>query len=193
MSDEYLRLVANLTPPGRRYQVGSPVAARNRFVLFALAYHADDEGRCTVSLNDLSAFTLYSAPLIRASLRDLQAEHGLVETTSTPSKANTYRLKREALEAQQFSQLLRSPEPQVDLLAEYGSDSRSINALHRAGIDSLHDLGARIAAFRAAARTEGSGAPGFHEFLDLDGIGEKSAQRLLDSYAMWLDDPTAVT
>lgn len=185
MSDEYLRLVAGLTPPGRRYQVNSATEPRARFVLFALAYLADDDGRCTVSLTDLAALTLLSTPALRNALRELEQQHGLVRMSRNPSQPNTYRLDRAGLEAHQYSRRLRTTTPTVDLLAEYGLDSRTINALYRAGLSDLGALGTRIAAYQRHKVPDK-----LHVFLGIPGFGERSGRRLLDSYAAWTADPT---
>jgi hypothetical protein len=165
----------------------SPVGPRNRFVLFVLAYLADDDGRCTVSLSDLTELTSHPAPAIRASLKELEHGHRLVEMTRSPSQANTYQLNRAELEAQQLSRLLYSDQPLVDLLGEHGLDTRSINALHRGGIDTLDELGAKIDAYRRAPAGKHLG---LHDFLGIGGLGERSALRVMDSYTAWChDDP----
>ncbi len=191
MSDKYLRLVDELTPPGRRYSITSPSAPRARFVLFILAYLADDEGYVTVSLNDIAARTMYSPPLIRNALVELETEH-LISISRQPSVANTYQLHEDQLEAQQFENVLRTGTPTVDVLTTYGLDMRSRNALHRDGIDTLDHLASKIAEYEREKidyETRNAGRElGFHEFLRFRGLGERSAQLVLCAYAEWLAD-----
>ena len=192
MSDKYLRLVENLTPPGRRYSITSPSAPRARFVLFILAYLADDDGRVTASLNDLAARTHYSPPLIRNALAELEAEQHLISISRQPSAANTYQLRQDQLEAQQFENILRTGTPKVDVLTSYGLDVRSANALHRDGVDTLDQLAAKIAEYgreKADYETRNPGREfGFHEFLRFRGLGERSARLVLATYAKWQAD-----
>lgn len=192
MSDKYLRLVEGLTPPGRRYAISSPSAPRTRFILFMLAYLADDAGQVTVSLNDLAARTLYSPPLIRGALSELETDPALISITRQPSAPNTYQLLEAQLKAQQFDNVLRMGTPTVDVLTTYGLDIRSRNALRREGITTLDELAAQIAQYeREKAAQEPKVPPrefGFHEFLSVRGLGERSARLVLSTYAEWLAD-----
>lgn len=192
MSDKYLRLVADLTPPGRRYNVTSPSAPRVRFVLFVLAYLADDDGRVSASLNDLAARTLHSPPLIRNALAELESEHGLISIRRRPSAANTYQLCEDQLKAQQFENVLRAGTQTVEVLTAYGLDIRSLNALHRDGVDTLDQLGTKIEEYEREKVVHDNRNPGrelgFHEFLRFRGLGEHSARLVLAAYAEWLTD-----
>jgi len=197
VSDKYLRLVKNLTPPGRRYDITSPSAPRVRFVLFILAYLADDDGRVTASLNDLAAYTHHSPPLIRDALAELENDHGFVAIRRQPSAANTYQLVAEQLEAQQFENLLRTGTPTVEVLSTYGLDIRSLNALHRDGVCTLDQLATKIAEYeqeKAEYQRRNPGREfGFHEFLRFRGLGERSGRLILDSYSAWLADVNEFT
>lgn len=186
MSDRYLRLVANLTPPGRAYVVPSPIAYRTRFVLFILAYLADDNGECTASVTDLAALTVLEPPMVRSSIQALEDE-GLVEVVRTPSSANLYRLNSEQLQDQQFVAKLRRGGPLIGLLSEYGLDIRSLNTLRRVGLDTIPKLGAKIEAFRQIAATDG--APrGFHDYLDVRNMGVRIGEKILAAYDAWCAD-----
>lgn len=185
MSEQYLRLVENLTPPGRSYVVPSPTAYRTRFVLFVLARLANDEGECVASLTDLSALTVLLPPMVRSAIRALE-EDGLVEVVRNPSSPNLYRLDREALEAQQYATRLRRRGPVTALLSEYGLDTRSLNALHRIGLDTIPKLGAKVDEYR---RIVAEGTPlEFHDYLETRNMGERSAKKILDAYDAWCAD-----
>lgn len=190
VSIQYLDLVMNLTPPGRRYHVESPSASRERTVLIVLAYLADDDGVCTASLNDLAAYTQLQPPTIRTALKDLKADHGFVEIVRKASAPNLYRLKREVLEARSYHNMLRNGQPTVELLTCYGLDIRSIHALHRGALTTLAELGAKIEEYR---RTKVDRDLPFYRFLDIRGLGERSAQKVLACYDLWQTEGTAPT
>lgn len=185
MSAQYLDLVANLTPPGRRYLVESPSVHRERLVLFVLAYLVDEDGSCTASVNDIAALTTLTAPMVRTSLNVLESEHGFVTITRSKNSPNVYTLNKEALESGQYVALLRRGEPSVELLSVYGLDIRSINALRRGRIETLRELGATLDEFdRTADRTD---LP-LHHFLDICGLGERSARKVVTAYRLWEAD-----
>lgn len=182
VSEKYLCLVENLTPPGRNYEVPSPTAYRSRFVLFILARLANDDGECTASLSDLSALTVLVPPMVRSAIRALE-DDGLVEVVRDPSSPNLYRLNRDALEAQQYAARLRARGPVTLLLGEYGLDTRSLNTLHRIGLDTIPKLGAKVEEYR---RLVAAGTPlAFHEFLETRNMGERSARKILNAYDAW--------
>jgi PHD/YefM family antitoxin component YafN of YafNO toxin-antitoxin module len=180
VSDQYLDLVFNLTPPGRRYLTESPSAHRERLVLIVLAYLADDEGRCTASVTDIAAYTTLTAPAARAVLLALETEHGFVTITRNTNTPNVYTLRREVLESNQLVALLRRGVPSVELLSVYGLDIRSINALRRGQISTLEELGAELDRYRRS----GSPLP-LHRYLDIRGMGERSARKVVATYSAW--------
>lgn len=182
---QYLDLVANLTPPGRRYLIESPSAHRERLVLYVLAYQADDGGRCTASVNDIAAWTTLTAPMARAALQALETEHGFVTITRSTNSPNVYTLRPEVLRSKQFLVLLRHGEPSVELLSIYGLDIRSINALRRAEITTLRELGSKLDDYQRVCPK--ADVP-LHRFLDITGLGERSARKMLTAYSAWQAD-----
>jgi hypothetical protein len=181
VSAQYLDLVANLTPPGRRYLIESPSEHRERLVLYVLAHQADDDGHCTASVNDIAAWTTLTAPMARAALHALETEYGFVTISRSTNAPNVYSLHKETLKAKQFLNLLRSGEPSVELLSVYGLDVRSINALRRGRITTLAELGDLLGQYRLLAATDLS----LHRFLDIRGLGARSAHKIVTSYAAW--------
>jgi hypothetical protein len=185
VSERFLQLVSDLTPPGRRYHVSSPAVYRTRFVLFMLAYLADDDGQCTISLRDLSSQTTLLPPMIRTALRELETECKFVRITRTPSAPNTYQLDAEQLRARQFAAVLEDDdEPSIEILASYGLDVRSTNALRREEITTLAKLGEVIAGYRA----QSDGGLPLHSYLGIRNLGVRSADKLLAAYDQWCAD-----
>lgn len=187
MAAQYLDLVANLTPPGRRYLIESPSAHRERLVLYVLAYQADDDGRCMASVNDIAAWTTLTAPMARAALQALETEHGFVTITRSANSPNVYTLRPEVLRSKQFLVLLRHGEPSVELLSIYGLDIRSVNALRRGEIATLRELGSKLDDYQRVCHK--ADVP-LHRFLDITGLGERSARKVLTAYSAWQADGT---
>jgi hypothetical protein len=188
VSDEFLRLVAGLTPPGRgrQYHVSSAVPAHDRLVAWVLAYLADDEGECTVSRAELASYTCLNAAMASAALQRLVGDGVLqLVRSEAPNGPSLHRLLRGVLEARQMDTVIRRAGT-VEVLLEYGLSVKVVNSLCRSGIRLMGDLTTRVEAFRGSPSAV---ELGFDVYLRYEagvrGVGPKLGVAILKAYDEW--------
>lgn len=180
MSETYVQLILGLTPPGRGYRLTDSAASRDRFVMFVLAYMADDSGRCQVSITDLVAYTHMNPGVIRAALyaaRD-RDQLAIIEQGGAP---NVYQLNEATLRATQFDRVIQQRVPMF-ILTEYGlSDTFAGRLSYK--FNTMAELGDAITRYRESPADVQD--QGFHVFLDTRLIGAKAGRDILDAYDRW--------
>lgn len=192
VSDEFVRLVVGLSPPGaeRRYHIESAVPLRDRFLLFVLAWLADGDGECSVSKSELAAYTLLRpAQVLEVRARLVAA--GVLEVSRVvgSSLPASYRLRRDVLVARQMVGVVREG-GSVYVLEEFGLGRISIGPLVRCGVGDMVTLAEEVARFRALPlAVQGRG---FHVFL-VDGrgarhFGAQGGRRVLEAFDRWRAD-----
>jgi hypothetical protein len=185
MTDQHVQLVLGLTPmgPAIRWQITDTTAPRNRAVLLALAYLADDDGRVTASVADLSAFTQCKPAHIRAGVaanRDL----GFITVHHSGAGPCQYQIQVDALRGRQGQTVLRNRAP-IYHLADYGAPAQVLRKLDAEGIRDFAALADRIKLYRALPADL---QQGFGAFLDIRALGELGAAKILTAYDAWLAD-----
>lgn len=184
VSEQFLKLVAGLEPSREPIRPGElPGAARNRFVLFALAYLADGEGRCVASHGTLAGLTWCSPLMVRAALVELREER-LLRSERDGRGPSRHQLVRAELERRQHRKMLLD-EASIYELECYGLETRAFNALRREGIHDVEVLGSWVAEYRALPAQRRNG---FHAHLNARNLGVKTGQKILDAYDRWMAD-----
>lgn len=188
MSKKCVDLVIGLRPPkvGARYQITSPGDSRTRFMLFVLAYLADDAGRCSATNVELAAY-MALLPSQVSEVRKRLVEDGLVEVERSPHSAKpaVYRLAVDELESRQMDVLARE-KGSVFVLEEYGASPRALNALARCEVEDMAALTEEIERYQ---KYPTGARPGFDAHLvehrGVRNFGPRSAFGVLEAFARW--------
>lgn len=187
------QLVVGLTPPGYPYEPRGVADARIRSVLWALAWFADEQGRCKVSYPDIQAVTHLQREHVRFGVRELQ-EQGFISYSQSGGETTTYRLLRDVLEARQYEAQVHEQDS-LEQLKGYGLSRRAINALHTPSRDyrrrgmtyqTVGDLAAAVEAYRWLPVEKQQ--EGFYRFLNIPNLGEGLANDILAAYDAWKAD-----
>jgi len=190
MTDQHVQLVLGLTPmgPATRWQITDTTAPRNRAVLFALAYLADDDGHVTVSVADLSAFTQCKPAHVRAGV-SANCNLGFITVRNPGAGPCEYQIQVAALRGRQAETLLRNRAP-IYHLADHGAPAHALRRLDTEGIRDFAALADRINRYRALTTDL---QQGFGAFLDIRDLGELGAGKILAAYDAWLADDDDTT
>lgn len=188
MSEEFVRLVIGLTPPERdqHQNVDTPTRSRDRFMLFMLAWLADENGMCTVSKNALAAHMVVDpARVVECRARLVAARLLYVAIPSGVNTPPTYRLRRDVLELQQLGAGLREA-GSVFVLEEFEVPRPALNALVRAGVETMPALVAEIDAY--LARPDGEELT-FDQHLmksrSIRNFGPARGRQVMDGVRLW--------
>ena len=212
MSDAFVQLVLGLTPPFQqnRYGIKSPDKdPRERFVLFTLAYFANDDGVCTLRLHDLSAVTRCRVDDIREALRALEDKGFLMSRDHKNTReGRTYVLQTEVLIDEQFNRKSRERDSVFQLEA-YGASRRTLYSIVRHGytalvnlkrdpnkngysyisdgraMSTIGELEELIELYRALPEEDRSE---FGEWLEIRGVASRGGRLLLEAYDAWRDE-----
>lgn len=158
-------------------QLGREANSSHRFVLTAIAVHADKHGAATVGLAELSRYTDLSPTLIRKAIRSAEA-NGYITVEANPYGPNTYRFNTARLRDLN-SAYVRAGEDRIYVLTDFGVSDRTLHALARSGYDTLTALGQAITDYRALPPEF---QVGLHVHLNARMVGKTGGDSVLAAY-----------
>lgn len=181
MSQELIGLVLGLDPPTRRdYRLRSGTHARDRHLLLTLAAIADDDGKATVSLNELQALTMMHVGVIHGARASLLAQGFF---TRHPGSSE-YQLDLDTLRSRQSGVELRQRVP-IYHLVDYGLPIAVINRLvDRHSLRTVEDLDRRLTAWRKKLDYDGT-AENLAAYLDIPMLGKHKCGLIMAAVASW--------
>lgn len=158
-------------------QLGREANSSHRFVLTALAVHADEHDAATVGLAELSRCTDLSPTLIRKAIRAAE-DNGYLTVEVNPYGPDTYRFNTPRLRDLN-SAYVRAGEDRIHVLADFGVADRTLHALSRSGYDTLTALGQAIVDYRALPPQF---QLGLHVHLNARMVGQTGGDSVLAAY-----------